>query len=219
VRNEIYQHLAQPRSIDFGTLSLNLHMQHCLPGLPLCWTSSGRNTLGLSQAGRKLRREFLPLLEQQSTVVIGMHLVDPYIADFFPGVTEARGNLRIMARQYGVSLELAGLLRLYARSPSLRVFLHTPFPCPPRRVIPEDRNSAWLVYAIKFVSRMTYTRYVDTLDRANHHFHVYLTHEAFTAIASEGETEIPGQHWANLVGFPGMKRRKVVVTVTEAPSG
>jgi len=194
-------------------------MQHCLPGLPLCWTSSGRNTLGLSQTCRKLRREFLPLLERQSTVVIGMHLVDPYIADFFPGVTEARGNLCIMARHYGVSLELAGLLRLYSRSPLLRVFLHTPFPCPPRRVIPEDRNSAWLGYAINFVSRMTYTRYVVAHDRANHHFHVYLTHEAFTAIASEGETEIPGQHWTDLVGFPEINWRKIVVTVTEAPSG
>jgi len=66
---------------------------------------------------------------------------------------------------------------------------------------------------------MTYTRYVDTLDRANHHFHVYLTHEAFTAIAPEGETEIPGQHWADLVGFPEINWRKIVVTVTEAPSG
>lgn len=147
-----------------------------------------------------------------------MHLVDQYIAEFFPDGTEARGNLCVMARHYGVSLELAGLLRLYAGSPLLRVFMNTPFPHLPCRVIPEDRNTAWLAYAIKFVSLMTYTRYAFACDGAHYHFHVYLTHDAFIAIASEGDTYIPGQYWTDLVDFLAQDWRKTIVIITKAPS-
>jgi len=121
IRNIIYKFLAQPRRISFGTQKPYRIWTPDTHGALLCWSLRGRNTLGLSQTCRKLRREFLPLLEARSTVVIGMHLVDRYIEDFYPDGTGARGRLIIRARRRGKALELGKLLRLYTASPALRV--------------------------------------------------------------------------------------------------
>jgi hypothetical protein len=161
--------------------------------------------------------EFLPLLQSRSTVVIDMAFVDEYVADFFPHETGAGGSLIIFMQKFETPLELASLLRLYAASPSLRVYVSPTFCSLPPRIIPKVRSDAWLLYAINSVSRLRYTRYSSTSAKFYDKIEVFLTQDAFKAFASNGEKEILAQHWADLVGFPKWNQYRMIATVKGAP--
>jgi hypothetical protein len=161
--------------------------------------------------------EFLPLLQSRLTVVVDMAFVDEYVADFFPHRTRAGGSLIIFMQKFETPLGLASLLRLYAASPSLRIYVSPTFCSLPPRLIPKDRSEAWLLYAINSISRLKYIRYSSTSDEFYDKIEVFLTHDAFKAFASEGGKEISAQHWADLVGFPEWNKYRMIFTVREAP--
>ena len=146
--------------------------------------------------------------------MIGMHLVDRYIEAFYPDGTGARGRLIIRARRRGQALELGKLLYLHAASPSLRVGISS-FSSLPGRLLPKDRSSAWLVYATKSVSRLTFVNSMD--GQSNHSLHISVSREACALIAHDWNAEMRARHWQKMAHFPThSKGNTVTINVYEA---
>ena len=94
------------------------------PGRLLSWSKLRRQTLGLSQTCRQLRREFLPLHQRIAPISISQTDVERYVTDFFPKDSQANGTLEIrLSRPRKVSL--LQLFKLIVRSPKFIVHLYS----------------------------------------------------------------------------------------------
>jgi hypothetical protein len=118
---------------------------------------------------------------------------------------------------YNIPLELINLIRPYFALPFVHVYISGQFSSFAREMLPKDRSSALLRYAVRSVSRLTCICYASAPKGENHNLTVGLTPDAFKSIALDGEAEIDAQYWADLVGFPNPFPHRVVVTVKEAP--